>query len=119
MHTYLSCLPLAQHWCSQARSRIWQAVPTRSGQPLRGLRRRPRRQGHDGAGRRAPSSAALSVTSKEAEAIAGAPVAARRARKLQLEVLDLDHTLLECSTDKRASNVEASSHWQRRGRPLG
>ena len=52
------------------------------------------------------SSAALSVTSKEAEAIAGARQSRLDTqRKLQL-VLDLDHTLLECSTDKRASNVE-------------
>ena len=52
------------------------------------------------------STAALSVTSQEAEAVAGARQSRLDTqRKLQL-VLDLDHTLLECSTDPRASSVE-------------
>lgn len=52
------------------------------------------------------ATASLSVTGAEAAAIAGARSKKLDAgRKLQL-VLDLDHTLLECSTDRRAASVE-------------
>ena len=81
--------------------------PAALGQPLRGLRRGPRRQGHDGAGRRARVQRRAERDEQRGRGHRRrAPVAARLTqRKLQL-VLDLDHTLLECSTDKRASSVE-------------
>ena len=106
MHAYLSRLPLARHWCSQASgAELWQAVPAAPRQPLRGLRRRPRRQGHGGAGRRARIQRRAERDKQEAEAIAGG--ASRTTTRGEYGCVPI-WTLRcsKCSTDKRASNVE-------------